>query len=136
MICYACQAERSTYSCTRCKDTGPREDFQKTNFERDHERGSLQCLECKEGRKKGKVCIVDDCKKFISHNNLSETHKINASRPFVCEPCTKNGYSTKDTKTYVCANCKKVAGGHGLFQSKNFQQAAKRGTQRCKGCAK
>ena len=64
VICYACHKERITYTCTRCEQTGTREDFQKANFKRDMQRGVLLCLECKEDRKKGKTCIVNDCKKL------------------------------------------------------------------------
>ena len=134
VICYTCHDKRPKYTCSQCKQTGPREDFQNIDFERASDRKTQLCLECKSGRRKGKVCIVDECKTFVREENLSKTHKINPSRAFVCDTCTENGYTPKNPETYTCSACEKVTGGHGLFQSKDFQRAAKRGTQKCKGC--
>ena len=134
VICYTCHEKEPKYLCRRCKQTGPREDFATNYFDRVCERETQLCLECKSGRRKGKECVVDKCKTFVREENLSKTHKINPSRAFVCDTCTENGYTTKNPKTYTCSACEKVTGGHGLFQSKHFQRAAKRGTQKCKGC--
>ena len=134
VICYTCYEKRPRYICGRCKHTGPREDFQRENFPRACKRGTQMCLECKSGRRKGKRCLVDKCKTFVRKENLSKTHKNQLGRAFVCDTCTENGYTTKNPKTYTCSACKKVTGGHGLFQSKNFPRAAKTGTQKCKGC--
>ena len=134
VLCYECYGGRPTYTCNRCGESGHREDFQKTHFEQDCQRGTQQCLECKTGKRKGKICIVDVCKKFIREESLSNAHKRHPSRAFVCDTCTQRGYTTKNAETYTCSACKKVTGGHGLFQEKNFQRAAERGTQKCKGC--
>ena len=134
LLCYKCHDQRPTYTCSRCGDAGQREDFQKTNFEQDCKRGTQQCLKCKSGKRQGKVCMVEKCTQFIALENLSRTHKNKPSRPLVCDTCAGKGYSTRDTHTYVCCKCKNVSGGHGIFQSTNFQRAAKRGTQKCKSC--
>ena len=134
VICYACKKEsRTRYTCTRCGETGPREDFQRKNFERDHERGSLQCLECIEGRRKGKVCIVEVCKKFTSQEKLPASAKKWRNRALVCEECQKKGYTVKDTETYTCCVCQKT-GGSGIIQANNLQREKRRGTQKCKTC--
>ena len=133
VVCYKCQEQRPTYTCSRCGETGHREEFQKINFDQDCTRGTQQCLECKSGRRKGKVCIVEQCKKFIRRENLSQHHQTHPKNPLVCEVCTGKGYTAANTQTYTCASCKKVTGGHGLL-TKNFQQAAKRGAHKCKGC--
>ena len=72
----------------------------------------------------------ENCIQFIALENLSQTHNNQPSRPLVCDTCAGKGYSTRDTHTYVCYKCKNVSGGHGLFQSKGFQRAAKRGIQK------
>ena len=134
VICYTCHDKRPKYICGRCKHTGPREDFQRKDFPRACKRGTQMCLECKSGRRRGKRCLVDKCKTFVREENLPKTHKNQSSRAYVCDNCTENGYTTKNPKTYTCSACEKVTGGHGLFQSKNFTQAAKSGKQKCKGC--
>lgn len=53
LLCYECHEKRTTYTRSRCGHTGVREVFQKTHFERDCERGTQQCVECKSGRRKG-----------------------------------------------------------------------------------
>ena len=133
VICYACKKTKTRYTCTRCHETGPRENFQRTNFEQDLQRGRLQCLECKEGRKKGKVCIVEVCKKFTSEEKLPASAKKWRNRALVCEECQKKGYTVKDTETYTCCVCQKN-GGSGIFQALHLQRAKSRGTQKCKTC--
>ena len=115
VICYAC---KKTYTCTRCGEIGPREDFQETNFKISNKRGSLQCLECKKGKRKGKLCKV--CKKFISDEKLPAIEKKNRNRALVCEECQKKGYTVKDAETYTCCVCQKT-GGSGIFQAKDLQ---------------
>ena len=134
MLCYTCHEQRPMYTCSRCGETGHRGDFQKTHFEQDCARGTQQCLECKSGRRKGKVCIVEQCKQFIRNENLSQYHKHNPTRALVCEVCSEKGYTFANTETYTCASCKRVTGGQGLFQSRNLKRAAARGTQMCKAC--
>ena len=51
VFCYACQEQRSTYTCTRCGQTRPRKDFQTRNFNRENEKEQLQCLECKDKKR-------------------------------------------------------------------------------------
>ena len=131
VICYACQPKK--YTCTRCGDYGPRENFQQTNFERDHERGSLQCLECKEGRRKGKTCIRYVCKKFIPEEELPASEIKHRNRALICEECQKKGYTLRYTETYTCCVCQKT-GGSGIFQAQNLQRAKERGMQKCKTC--
>ena len=125
VVCYECHEQRTTFTCSRCNKTGHREVFQKTNFMQDCRRGRQQCHECKSGRRKGKQCIVEQCKKFILRENLSQHHQKNPKNPLVCEACTGKGYTAANTQTYTCASCKEVTGGHGLFQAKIFQQAVK-----------
>ena len=134
VVCYECHEKQPMYTCSRCGVTGIRDAFQKTNYEGDCKHGKQQCLECKSGTRKGKVCIVEQCKKFILRENLSQHHQTHPNNPLVWEVCTGKGYTPANTQTYTCASCKEVTGGHGLFQTKNFQQAAKRGTQKCKSC--
>ena len=126
VVCYKCQEQRPTYTCSRCGETGHREDFQKTNFERDCTRGTQQCLECKSGRRKGKICIVDVCKKFVSEENLPASEKKYRKRSLVCTDCQQRGYTAKNVETYTCSSWKKT-GGSGIFQAKHFQQAKTRG---------
>ena len=38
VICYACHNQRPPFTCSRCGETGHREDFQKANFDRDCDR--------------------------------------------------------------------------------------------------
>ena len=123
VICYTCHDQRPTYNCSRCGETGHREDFQMTNFDRDCKRGAQQCLECKSGRRIGKVCMMKQCQKFVHRENLSQVHQESKTRMFVCETCTEKGYTTANTHTYTCASCKEVTGGHGLFQTPNFRRA-------------
>ena len=87
VLCYRCHDQRPTYTCSRCSETGHREDFQKTHFEQDCARGTQQCLECKSGRRKGKVCIVDVCRKFVSGEILPASEKIYRNRSLVCAEC-------------------------------------------------
>ena len=134
VLCYGCNNQPSMYICSRCGECGLRKAFETKHFERDCKRNTQQCLECKSGRRKGKTCSVEACKQFIKEENLSQAHKRNVTRAFVCDMCAEKGYTTKDQKTYTCSACKNVTGGHGLFQTKNFQQAAARGTQKCRGC--
>ena len=91
IICYTCHEKRPKYICRRCKHTGPREDFQRTNFHRVCERETQVCLECKSNTRKGKECIVDKCKTFVRKENFSKTQKHNPGRAFVCDTCTENG---------------------------------------------
>ena len=133
-VCILEQDQRPTYTCCRCDETGPREIFQAIHLERDCKRGTQQCLECKSGRRKGKVCILKQCKKFVREENVSQTQQKHATRGFVCETCTEQGYTSANTHTYTCASCEEVTGGHGLFQTPNFRRAVKRGTQKCKSC--
>ena len=134
VVCYECHEKQPMYTCNRCGVTGIRDAFQKSNFERDCKHGTQQCLECKSGTRKGKVCIVEQCKKFIAQEYLPQRHRDRPNEQYVCQACSANGYSLKNTETYTCSQCKQVTGGHGVFQSKDFQRAAKRGTQKCKGC--
>ena len=134
VICYTCQEQRPTFTCSRCSETGHREDFQEKNFEQDCKRGTQQCLECKSGRRKGKVCIVEQCKKFVLDEKLSASEKHHhRNRPLICEICAQKGYSLKDAETYTCSSCQQ-SGGRGIFQAKDFQRAVKRRNQKCTAC--
>ena len=84
----------------------------------------------------GAACHTDPAKLACRHARQPRPcfDAGGSSRAYVCDNCTENGYTPKNPETYTCTACKKVTGGHGLFQSKNFQRAAKSGTQKCKGC--
>ena len=127
VVCYTCHDKRPTYICSRC--TGHREHFQETNFEQDCKRGTQQCLECKSGRRKGKVCIVEQCKKIVSEENLPASEKKYRNRSLVCADCQQRGYTAKDVNTYTCSSCKKT-GGNGIVQAKHLQRATSSGTQK------
>ena len=121
------------YICSRCGLWGPRRSFSK-NLTRDLKRNTQQCLECKSGRRGGKVCIVEVCKQFVKEENLTQTQKHNRSRVLVCAVCADRGYTLKDPKTYTCSVCKNVTGSRMLFKESNLTRDAKRGIQTCKKC--
>ena len=135
VVCYTCHDKRPTFTCSRCDETGHREDFQKDHFDRDCQRGTQQCLECKSGRRKGKVCVVSTSKKFVLLENLPKAHQHNPKQILICAECLTKGYTVKDTTTYNCTcNQCPIVGGRMLFQDKNFTRALQRKNLKCKKC--